>query len=537
MLKEIFKKEWLKLKFYVFGLFIIAIFLVGYFLFDLNFLFSTIEPESMMWYKLSILGLKPYDDFIYLFILNGFVLSFAQFLPEMINSRIKILLHLPYKIHKILFLHLRIGVLFVVVLNVFLAVLLLGVMGTYYPSIALVTIFQDLIIYTFISVVAYLFISAVIIDKNKIIASLKLLLLALFPMAFIKNQYVYFDLIYLFVLFFTPFIVLDSLYSVKQQRLHSIAFRVVLFLLVCFLFSGAYANYKQNYKNEFAKYYIFYSNILKEFVYQKNYGDHNFEYGIKDKKVIDQKEYESYLPFVYWRNLDIQKKLPVIIDEKEYSKKVIKSSRLSFSYHPKYLKEKEIKLFPLFNPKSDKGMIKFPEEMIAPSEDKIQIYSYDTGIDKDLSETLNQILEKKDIKYPIVNIWGKPTNMKPHDKGYLIEDKKHTLYNLKRYDDIFDVKKINYPKELNLSYINISENKQQLLSGYAIGKDSSFYLLSWDFNFKKLELPDFDHKSMKLKLISNPINYLIRYDDGKNYYAVVFDKDLKFIKSTKFEDN
>ncbi len=36
---------------------------------------------------------------------------------------------------------------------------------------------------------------------------------------------------------------------------------------------------------------------------------------------------------------------------------------------------------------------------------------------------------------------------------------------------------------------------------------------------------------MKLKLISNPLNYLIRYDDGTEYFAVVYDKSFNKIKT------
>lgn len=533
MVRSIIKKEWIKLKRYIYALLFIMIFSIGYFWFNLDFSFSTIEPESMMWYRFAKLGDKPYGSFLYLFIAMGVAISLAQFLPEMIKNRIKILTHLPQKPYIILFLHLAIGLLFVVFLSVLLTTCLSIVIGVYYPSIAIGALFKDSFIYTFLGLVSYLFISAVVIDKKPFIGFIKFILLFLFYMAFFKEQYFWFDIFWIFILVFIPFIVLDSFYSIKQQRLEVLHFRIPLFIFVAVLIVGAYLNYKQNYKKDFDRYYIFYSNLYDEFVYQKNFGDHQFEYGIKDKKTFTQKEYESYLPFVYWRNLDIQKKLPVVIGTKEYTKNMIKNSRLSFFYSPEFLKSMDLKLYPLFNPQSNKGMIRFPEQMFSPNANSIAIYSYDEGLDKKLSDELNALLKNLDLKYPIKNIWGKTTNMKPYDKGYILQDSDGKLFNLKRVDDRFKINKIDSPKEIR--YIGISENKQKKFSGYAIGKDSSFYLLTWDFKFIKLELEGFNYKTMKLKLISNPINYLVRFDDGEKYNAVVFDKELNSIKSVKMK--
>ena len=42
---------------------------------------------------------------------------------------------------------------------------------------------------------------------------------------------------------------------------------------------------------------------------------------------------------------------------------------------------------------------------------------------------------------------------------------------------------------------------------------------------------------MRLKFIADPVNYLIRYDDQKNYYAVIYSKDYyKKIKEINFKD-
>ena len=530
MINAIIKKEWLKLKFYFIGLLFISIAGWGYFWFNLDFSFSTIEPESMMWYRFAHLEDKPYFYLSYIFLSFGAVVALAQFLPERIRNRIKIMAHLPLNLRDSLFYHLFIGIVFVAILCTIFGIFLLNILILYYPVEIIRVALKDTIAYSFLSIVLYVGLSSVVLEKKPIITSIKFLLISLFIIVFLKQQYNIEDSIWLLFLIFIPFVVLDSFYSIKQQRLNSLLFKASAMVMVAGLLYSGYIHYDKNYKKIFNKYYIFYSNIAKDFVYQKNFGDHRFEYGIKDKKIFDRTVYESYLPFVYWRNLDIQKKLPVIIDGREYSKGTIKKSRLGFSYNPNMLKPLEVKIYPLLNPQSNKGMIKFPEEMFNINSKGAFVYDYDNGLNDHLTTELNIALYQNGFEFPAVDIWGKATNMKPYDKGYLVLDRNKNLFNIKRQNSKIKVQKVSYPKSIDLAFVKLSENKQRLLSGYAIDKNSNFYLLSWNFKFIKLDLPNFDHKTMKLKLISNPINYLIRYDDGKNYHAVVYSKAYRQIK-------
>lgn len=537
MIRSIIKKEWLKLKVYFIALLFITIAALGYFGFNLDFAFSTVEPESMMWYKFAHLGDKPYFYLSYLFLGFGVAIALAQFIPERIQKRIKIMAHLPLNMSNALFMHLFIGICFIFVLSTILSVGMLLILTNYYTPEVVLIAFKDSFFYTFGSAVVYIGLSAVIIERDNLIAFFKFIFTSVFSVVFLKVEYnLDYEFLWGFFLIFIPFLALDSFYSIKQQRAESLLYKAALTIMIISLIYTSYINYIENYKKTFNKYYIFYSNVIDDFVYQKNFGDHRFEYGIKDKKTFDRVEYESYLPFVYWRNLDIQKKLPIIIDDKSFDKKTIKSSRLGFSYNPDMLKPLETPLYPLLNPQSDIGMIKFPEEMFYIDKKGVKIYDFDNRLLDDMVSDLSVKLMLNEFKYPAINIWGKSTNMKPYDKGYMIQDVDKNLFNIKRKDSSIEVKKINYPEGIDIDFIKISENKQRKLCGYAIDTNSNFYLLTWDFDFIKLDLKNFDHRAMKLKVISNPLNYLIRYDDGKNYFASVFSKkDFKLIKSVQLD--
>ncbi|MCV6607126.1 MAG: hypothetical protein OIF32_02845, partial [Campylobacterales bacterium] len=91
MIDSIIKKEWLKIRFIFLTLFIISLGILFKFWHNLSFSFSTIEPETMMWYRFVHLEQKPYEYFSYLFFVIGFAIAIFQFVPERVRNRIKIM--------------------------------------------------------------------------------------------------------------------------------------------------------------------------------------------------------------------------------------------------------------------------------------------------------------------------------------------------------------------------------------------------------------------------------------------------------------
>lgn len=534
MIKQIIKKEWFKIKNYFLMLIIICIATIGHFWYNLDFSFSTIEPESMMWYRFVHLEQKPYYYISYLLLFCAIVISATQFLPERVKNRVKILCHLPVSLKKSLFMHLLIGLFYLLILATFLTVVLTAILFQYYPNEIVAVFIKDISFYFLGSNILYLGLSAAIIEKRNIYAAVKFIVTLFFIFVFFKNIFTLNDSIWLFIAIFMMFLGLDSFYSTKEQKIKNLIYKLSYTLSIAFVIFLAYDGHAKQYQHTFNRYYIFYSSVIKDFVYQKNFGDHKFEYGIKDKKTFDRESFESYLPFVYWRNLDIQKKLPILIDEKSFDKQTIKSSRLSFSYNPSDLKNKELEIYPLINTNKNIGMIRFPEEVISVLNNRINIYDFDNGLKKELTDNINNLLKSNKITFPIKQIWGKPTNMKPFDLGYFIQDSKNNLFNLQRKDGLFCLTKVAYPKNIDIRFVKIGENRQQKLAGYAIDSKSNFYLIDYKtFEFKQIKLKDFDYQSMKLLFISNPKYYQIRYDNQNSYYSTVFDKNLKMIDTIK----
>lgn len=534
MMRTIFKKEWIKLRPYIAILLLLGCVLLGYFWVELRFEFSNIEPESMMWYRFVHLGDKPYHFLTAPFMVIGAIIALTQFLTERFRNRIRIIAHLPVSMPRILAWHFSAGVVFFSLIGLVIGGCVAALMFVYYPHEVGKIALKDMGFYFFGGILGYSLSAAVVLERNGKIALLKLLFGLLVLWLLPKERYTLLDSLWLIVLPCFFLLALDSFYGVKRQRVHIFLLGGVV--LVCTLWIGfeAYGTYMKRYSNLFTHYYLFYSPLNEEFVYQKNFGHHHFEYGIKDKETFSQKEYESFLPFVYWRDLDIQGKLPVNIKGDIFTKERIQDSRLSMVYEPKDLIAKEVALYPFLNPQTTQGIIGFPEEAISITEKDMRIYAFDTGMDRTLSDDIAFALHSLHVSFPVQGFWGKASNLKPYDLGYLFLDAQNKLFNLKRENGRVLLKEIAYPQGITLKYIFLNENSEKKIVGYAIDSNSTIYILDAKFHFTPLRIEGFHRETMKFQLISDPLYYLLRMDDGTIYRAVLLSKDLETLKEISF---
>ena len=385
------------------------------------------------------------------------------------------------------------------------------------------------------SLTLYLGLCSVIIERSLWRKWLKLLPTVLIVLLFYKNRYSSGDLLLLAVILWLLPAVYDSFLSVKTLRLRTLPYRGGALLVGVLILVSGMTRYQQDFAKDFKKYYLFYSPVLEAFVYQKNGRGHQFEYGTT-QATFNRETYEDALPFVYWKNRDIQGRLPVAIAGKTYAKEDIRKARLSLQYQPSRLTASEVQLYPLFNPSNDKGAIPFPEEVFVLKMDRILVYDCESvEVIPDLSRQLNSLLADAGAIFPLTGIWGKTTNMKPFDWGYFIKDQKGRVFNLSRADNDLAVKQVPLPRQLApIVYIQVSENRQKNFYGYLITENSRVFLIGYpDYELIPIQLEGFDYRKMSFQLLADPLHYLVRFDDDKTYHAVLFDKDYQLIKTIK----
>lgn len=535
IINAIYRKEWFKLKRYALALMSLAAILGGYFCLDLVGQFANIEPESMMWYRFSHLGDKPYRWLLYGFALTGGIVAVCQFAPEVMGKRVRILTHLPVSLDKVIVTHVLAGSTFILIVNGFICLFVVLIFSRYYPIDIVQVSVKDMLFGQLPAISLYLGLVAVIVESDWRHKSIKFTVAMLATFVLLKEQYQLADIGWSLLLVWFVFSVKDSFLSIKTRRLESRAYTVsVPVILICLSIASCAQLYNQ-YSVSHTKFYLFYSAILNDFVYQENGPHHTFLYGTLNTE-MDKEQFEGALPFVYWKNLDIQGKLPVVVEGKSYNKAQIRQARMSLQYDPTRLRKPEVTLYPFFNPISDKGSIRFPENAFSLKSDRLEVYAAETARrNKELTDDVNRVAENLGVVFPVKEVWGKTTNMKPFDWGYFIKDTSGQIFNLNRADNTVHLTPVFLPEEIgNIVYIQVSENRHKKFYGYAISAKNKVYLISYpDYRFIPLEMEGFDYRTTSFQLLADPLYYVMRYNDGDKYRAVRFSKNYTRIDSAE----
>ncbi|WED24679.1 DUF4857 domain-containing protein [Vibrio sp. JC009] len=537
MFSAIYTKEWFKLRKPAYALCAAALVIGYYFWFNLSGQYANIEPESMMWYRLAHLGDKPYSWLLYCFVLTGAIVAGLQYVPEATGKKVRILTHLPVSLNKVVVKHIFAGVVMILVANGILSAITVLAFSVYYPSDIIHTAIKDMLFGQLPAIAIYLGFAAVIVESDWRRKSSKMLLSAIVTFVLLKDQYQPVDLLGIVAIIWLVLPIIDSFLSVKTRRIESKVYLLsipAVFVLFAVLAGTRLYN---EYAVSHTKYYVFYSPVLNDFVYQENGPNHTFFYGTPSAK-MEKDQFEESLPFVYWKNLDIQGKLPVDIDGVSYDKNKIRKARMSLQYDASRLTKPEVTIYPFFNPISHKGSIRFPENMFSLKSDRFEVYAAETAEPNvELAKEVNGLADKVGIDFPITEVWGKTTNMKPFDWGYFIKDSAGEIFNLNRADDEAHLKAVPVPEEVgDIVYIQVSENRHKKFYGYAISAASKVYLISYpDYQFIPLEMDGFDYRTMSFQLLSDPLYYVMRFDDGEKYSAVRYSKDYQMLDSAVFE--
>lgn len=127
------RKEWLKLRPWLLLMLVAHLAFAVFFLMTMAQQFR-VEHAEMIFYQANRIGRLFYADIRYVPLVTGAVLGVAQFLPEIIRARLRLSMHLPVSLQRLMLYYLAIGLIAVFAfLALDVIVLALGV-GLFFPQ-------------------------------------------------------------------------------------------------------------------------------------------------------------------------------------------------------------------------------------------------------------------------------------------------------------------------------------------------------------------------------------------------------------------
>jgi hypothetical protein len=265
--------------------------------------------------------------------------------------------------------------------------------------------------------------------------------------------------------------------------------------------------------------HLFYSPVIKKFVFREMVKDHRFLTRDETGRDLDRKTFESLIPFIYYKNMELWGLLPFEINGQSFGKETIKANRQVIELKPRMIADRfpQDGIYPLIESQPDQALLVFPEDRFRIT-DRMEFVNADRNtVDEALSHVFTDALKDAGFKFPARLIAGKGTILKPFDEGYFVVDAATPI-----------------PADLGIRSIRISENRRKEFYGMLLTNDGKLFLISYD-NYRLIPLPvdSYNPDTMTYKLIINPLYRTAVYSDKTMIYATAMTPDYKIIAGYK----
>ncbi len=167
MWKSVFYKEWLKIRWFIFGYTLLGILGIGYLFLALkhNFAFS---GGKDVWNTALFMGYQFYSLLKYVPLAGGLIIAVAQYLPETINKRLKLTFHLPLAENKVLLLMQAFGAGCLLISFSIFGGLFGGFSLVYFPIEIVTDTVVTILPWLFAGFAAYFMVALIVLETNRI---------------------------------------------------------------------------------------------------------------------------------------------------------------------------------------------------------------------------------------------------------------------------------------------------------------------------------------------------------------------------------
>lgn len=283
----------------------------------------------------------------------------------------------------------------------------------------------------------------------------------------------------------------------------------------------------------FGKTQLFYSPVLERFVYKEMLGEgHQFVYRDQDGKDYDRQTFETLIPFIYYKNMELWGKLPLQLGGQTFDKARIKAERQVLELKPEELPghAPRIALFPLLEANPGRARLRFPEDILRPGKRITFINSDHNRVDPELSRVVTAALTEAGFVWPVQATFGRVSILKAFDAGYFFLDSAGGLFQLRRVDGAPEVNPVPVPADIRVRHLKVAENKRGEYLGLVLSEDDRLFLLGQETGRQTaaglipLALPGYDPETMELKILFNPLQRTAVYSDQREIKAVAMDR-------------
>ncbi len=244
-------------------------------------------------------------------------------------------------------------------------------------------------------------------------------------------------------------------------------------------------------------------------------------------ETFTREEYEARLPFVYTRQLLMNRTLPDSINGVEMDPHQISKYRSIFRLKPEDIRAPQPSLFPFFESQSGRVNLEMPEDFFRITWRMEFIDAETNQINEEKSRMFSAVLYKRGFQFPATSISGIPTTLKSCDEGYLVVDSANQLFHIKMVEGKPFVRRVDLPAGLKFKTIQCTDNSDKLYYAYLFSEDKHLYMLTqYDYLLEHFPVDDIDPEKHEIRIYGDLLNFNVSVLGEGFVRSHIFDRDL-----------
>ena len=272
--------------------------------------------------------------------------------------------------------------------------------------------------------------------------------------------------------------------------------------------------------------FTLYSTVSGEFVSLQS-GDRGIEYRDATGRTFTEREFDSLLPFFYYRQLIADNRFPDTIRGTAVTPRMAQTQTFMFRSSPREVNATRPGIYPMLESMSGRVDLETPTDVFRIDRQGITFIDCATNsVMADKSSAFTGMLRKKGFTFPARIIAGNPTTRKEYDEGYVLLDADRRMFHLKMVQGRPYVRAIALPEGVRPEHLFITEYHSRRTLALLTDDRSRLYAVCMPgYEVRRVEGVSYDPERESISIIGTLLHWTVcvEGDSAERCYAVAAD--------------
>ncbi len=283
--------------------------------------------------------------------------------------------------------------------------------------------------------------------------------------------------------------------------------------------------------------FTLYSTVTGEFSWMEA-TDNGIAYKDAAGHAFTDKEFDSILPFFYYRQLVSDNRFPDSIRGIAVTPRTAQNGNFMFRSSPRQVNATTPAIYPLLESMSGRVDLQSPDDVFRIDANGITFIDCATNsVKADKSAAFTGMLRKKGFVFPAKVVAGNPTTRKEYDEGFFVTDNEGKLFHLKQTKGRPFVRAVELPERVEPAQIFVTEYRGRQYFAFLTDKAGQLYVLtSGDYALHPVAVPPLDLTRQSMMIVGNPFDWTLKVSgtDGAEHYYAIDGDDFGLLKELHY---